>query len=768
MEPKRRSTPPLLAFNFMPVKFSAEKFDGGLVPFESQEQLAYLRTELSGTHVVSRTRDGIACIPLAEDADVHGTPTSFSTRRYQRLTMRLVQEALLRAVIGWGYKLSRRVPPEFVSRLPGKDLLEPLVGGRNREALRGLHVYPKFRLDSRTIGPSDRPGVIIGVRTRYEIDMTVAELIKRGVAVEGLYVLGVDPEAEQGPEMDHYSARRTVGAVDRLEGGDLVLRDALDAPRIAADSAWLEGRREIFNDVITALAGADATRICKELEQATFDLLGAFGRYSKTVDIASRLSRRGVVEIAAGLAVTLEPPVGSSNARTVAFHRYDAPTFQFDQAGDKTSRSADRGLDEYGPFDVEFFTKKKPTIAVVTLRQHKGLVENFMAKFLNGVPNEKVFSLGFLRKYHLSGYQMEWHPFDGDATDAGAYRDACQAALRGGNVDLAVVITSEAQAHLVGDASPYLVSKSTFMGQGVPVQEVKIETVRLSKLAYPLNSIALACYAKLGGIPFVIAAPRSAVVHELVVGIGSSHVKASRLTPPERVVGITTVFSADGNYLLSNTSREADYDDYPRELLRSLTETINGIRDRNAWQKGDEVRLVFHMFKTLKDVEVTAVKDLVERLTREFAKVEFAFVHVSSDHEWRVFDRAGAGVANWGSGGKVKGQYVPDRGYAVPIGEREVLLTVGGPMDLKGALHGAPKPLLLKLHHYSTFTDIEYLSRQVYRFTSMSWRNMYPSHLPVTILYSDLIAELLGHLRQVRNWNSDVVGTRLRSSRWFL
>ncbi|MGW2056844.1 hypothetical protein ACWCOZ_23535 [Streptomyces sp. NPDC001840] len=78
------------------------------------------------------------------------------------------------------------------------------------------------------------------------------------------------------------------------------------------------------------------------------------------------------------------------------------------------------------------------------------------------------------------------------------------------------------------------------------------------------------------------------------------------------------------------------------------------------------------------------------------------------------------------------------------------------------------KPLLLKLHRHSTFTDIEYLGRQAFRFTAMSWRNMYPSRIPVTILYSDLIAELLGQLRHVRNWNADAVATKLRSSRWFL
>jgi hypothetical protein len=174
------------------------------------------------------------------------------------------------------------------------------------------------------------------------------------------------------------------------------------------------------------------------------------------------------------------------------------------------------------------------------------------------------------------------------------------------------------------------------------------------------------------------------------------------------------------------------------------------------------------VFKPLKDVEVTAVKNLVERLTGQYAKVEFAFVHVSTDHDWVMFDRAAPGIPNRAASGATKGHYVADRGYAIAIGRREMLLSVGGPMDLKSAMHGVPQPLLLKLHRYSTFTVMEYLSRQVYRFTSMSWRNMYPSHTPVTIAYSKLIADLLGHLRHVRNWNPDTIATKLRSSRWFL
>jgi len=40
--------------------------------------------------------------------------------------------------------------------------------------------------------------------------------------------------------------------------------------------------------------------------------------------------------------------------------------------------------------------------------------------------------------------------------------------------------------------------------------------------------------------------------------------------------------------------------------------------------------------------------------------------------------------------------------------------------------------------------------------------------LPVTMLYSEKIAELLGVLRTIPNFNADAVRLHLRQSKWFL
>jgi len=394
-----------------------------------------------------------------------------------------------------------------------------------------------------------------------------------------------------------------------------------------------------------------------------------------------------------------------------------------------------------------------------------------MDRFRRGVPDAKVYTQGFARKYRPADCDVMIEAFDAGPRDAAAYRDACLAAMQ--TVDkphLAIVITSEEQEHLQGDDSPYLVAKATLMGQGVSVQEMQFETIRRGDLAYPLDSMALQCYAKLGGIPFVIAAPRT-IAHELVIGIGSAHVKCSRFSDPERIVGITTVFNADGNYILSNTSREADYERYAEELLRILRLCINDVKKRNAWQPEDAIRLIFHIFKPLKDTEAEAVKRLVNGLLTEYRSVEFAFLHISDEHDWSLFDTTAPGLGNsqMPSGRRQpKGRCVPHRGHAVLISPTEILLTVTGPYDIKLPTQGLPQPLLLKLHRASTFTDIDYLAGQAFRFTALSWRRFYPSGTPVTIMYSHLIASLLGRLRHVRNWNADIISTAFRTSRWFL
>ena len=136
-------------------------------------------------------------------------------------------------------------------------------------------------------------------------------------------------------------------------------------------------------------------------------------------------------------------------------------------------------------------------------------------------------------------------------------------------------------------------------------------------------------------------------------------------------------------------------------------------------------------------------------------EVQTAFLHVARQHPLRVFAQS-------------RPDRIPTRGVAVPLGKREMLICVTGPKEVLVKGQGFPAPLLLKLHRDSTFTDLDHLARQVFSFSAHSWRNYRPTSLPVTILYSELVAKLLGKLANVDGWDPDVLLGAAGKRRWFL
>ena len=63
---------------------------------------------------------------------------------------------------------------------------------------------------------------------------------------------------------------------------------------------------------------------------------------------------------------------------------------------------------------------------------------------------------------------------------------------------------------------------------------------------------------------------------------------------------------------------------------------------------------------------------------------------------------------------------------------------------------------------------MDYLAEQALELTSLSWRSTLPTGRPVTIHYSELMADLLARLRAVSDWSPALLNTRMRHSRWFL
>jgi hypothetical protein len=178
------------------------------------------------------------------------------------------------------------------------------------------------------------------------------------------------------------------------------------------------------------------------------------------------------------------------------------------------------------------------------------------------------------------------------------------------------------------------------------------------------------------------------------------------------------------------------------------------------------VRLVFHAFKPFKDVEADAVKKLVQGLGDY--QVEYAFLHIVETHPFLLFDKEQDGVPAFDGTGKKKGHFVPERGRFLRLSGSEALIVLTGPKELKQASDGMPSPVVLRLGRGSTFRDVPYLTQQVNTFACHSWRGFDNSPLPVTLMYSELIARLLGKLGAVPFWNPSQMYGRIGETRWFL
>ena len=333
--------------------------------------------------------------------------------------------------------------------------------------------------------------------------------------------------------------------------------------------------------------------------------------------------------------------------------------------------------------------------------------------------------------------------------------------------NLALVQVDESSHDLYGEENPYLVVKASFLAQQVPVQEFEGETMmqKGSSLDFVLSNMALASYAKLGGTPWHLQVDRG-MAHELVIGLGSASISESRLGKRQRVVGITTLFTGEGRYMLGNLSKVVPFDGYRAAVTEMLQGALARAQQEMNWQKGDEVRLVFHSFKPMRDDEAEAVKSIVTTLTKDFL-VDFAFLHVAQDQPLALIDSEQNGTKAFGSQ-SLKGECAPQRGNYVVLSKHETLLSLIGPKEVKKPTDGLPYPLVLKLHRASTFSDMEYLTKQVFNFSSHSWRSFNDSGTPVTILYSQLIARLLGRLGALQHFSTDSIIGRLNRLRWFL
>lgn len=763
-----------LHLNIVPIEIPDVEINVGVLPFESRDSLKQLRQKHVGTHVFKRGRQGDNDIIHVVALD--GSACSFAPKTEQLpaiqnlgLVRALLEEYFVRSFHGKREILGYQ-PLEILTKESEYDFLGQAAKG---------HVVPPWlcvrlshRIEVRSFSfERQKPfvGLVLNQRSYRRIGLSCADWLKQGLDLAGLYV--VEKVARSDPRFS--PNLKLVGRVARTEGDTLHLGDYREErDSIGAADVQLEADFTGFFRCLSSLFGSAAASIDDRLFDLQTSARGGSPTLGEIARVSERLSQKKL-ELLPGLTVNAVPHLNERRANFPVVKTCPPALLVFDPTFAKPATPNKLEILTSGPYSQRGFSPTKPKICVVCQRGRKGEVEQFLRKFFEGVADSTrkcYFLNGFIKTYRLSGYEARF--FLAENTTAAAYRKAVQEALQTVESDdqrwnLALVQVDESSHELHGENNPYLVAKASFLAQQIPVQVFESETMAQSGvgLDFVLSNMALASYAKLGGTPWHLQVDR-AMAHELVIGLGSASISDSRLGSRQRVVGITTLFTGEGRYMLGNLSKVVPFEEYRAAVTEMLQSAMGRAQQEMNWQKGDEVRLIFHSFKPLKDDEAEAVKVIAKSLARDF-QVDFAFLHVAQDQPLVLIDSEENGAKAFGGRG-LKGAFTPKRGTYVALTKHETLLTLVGPAEVKKPTDGLPSPLILRLHRSSTFHDMEYLTKQVFNFSCHSWRSFNAAGMPVTILYSQLIARLLGRLGALPHFSTDSIIGRLNRLRWFL
>jgi hypothetical protein len=302
---------------------------------------------------------------------------------------------------------------------------------------------------------------------------------------------------------------------------------------------------------------------------------------------------------------------------------------------------------------------------------------------------------------------------------------------------LAIIIVNEAHEALSANDSPYFVCKAKLIGQGLPTQDIQIETIQNRVHPLALSNISLNIYAKLGGTAWTIEKEEK-LKDELVIGVGST-----KSANGNNILGIAQIFHPDGRYIVGNCSPLSTFENYSKNLEEYLYETLSQIIEAHI-NTSKSFRLIFHLYKSAsQQYEITAIENVIKRFDNY--TFDYALLHLGYGHNFRMYFDDGRGKLK-------KGSYVQITPYMA-------------------LLHFVPisvLPLKIEIDPRSKgFTDLFYLSKQVYWFSNLSHRSYNPSKKTVTIMYPSLMAALTEKLSLVDGWNYDMLGY-VRDKQWFI
>lgn len=432
---------------------------------------------------------------------------------------------------------------------------------------------------------------------------------------------------------------------------------------------------------------------------------------------------------------------------TVPGWRLPAATLRFHPAmPSRTGAHAFMSLRKHGPYDNSQIELRAGAMLFVFPEAERELARRLADSLLNGVGSypgfSKLFRVDVPMPEALKGHTVDTALNDLPAA-ARAFRDSIGAwnrEPREREPDVAMVLVPHTERFLT--STPYYEAKAAFANLGIPTQMVTTELLRDERqFQWSVANIALAVFAKLGGIPWAVAAPEND--DDLIIGIGRADI--DRDGARRRHFGYAVTFVSNGIYRQTfSFTPAADEHTYQQRLQEAIEAALKEDVDRKPR------RLVIHLAKQTGPQEIEATQRAMRAVGFD---VPVAFLRLDDS---TLHDLADTG----------EDTFAPPKGLVARLGPRRALLQA----EALGALGPPDGPLLVALDRRSTVEPdaLDELVAQVFRLAHANWRGFNAQSKPATLVYGEQLASLVGHLQDVETWNPELLRSELRHRPWFL
>lgn len=268
----------------------------------------------------------------------------------------------------------------------------------------------------------------------------------------------------------------------------------------------------------------------------------------------------------------------------------------------------------------------------------------------------------------------------------------------------------------------YFKLKQELLNKEIVSQVISADKVRRNQsFQFSAMNIATALVAKLDGIPWRLNTPAK---KELVVGVGAFS------NSETKVRYIASAFS------FTNTGRFNRFDHFyanqTRELAGSIIKTV---KDYTSLEPSLN-RLIIHFYKTMSREELEPIENGLKALNVDIP-IFIVSVNKTESTDIVAFDTA-------------SDYLMPDSGTFINLGRNKYLLFNNSKYAGKYYSGNDGWPFPIKIHIYCSDAELSddfktrrELIEQVYQFSRMYWKSVRQQNLPVTLKYSEMIAEML-------------------------